>query len=139
MSTYTGKTVRVNVPASVIAEKFADLTALSSAAENLPEDYRRRMGQMKFTQDSIIMSNAQFGQIVFKVTEHSLSNVHMECNEPMHMELSIHMQDAGEDATDVSTDVDIEIPAMLKPFIGPHMQKVADEMSSMMGNLAALN
>lgn len=138
MSTYTGKTVRVNVAPSVIAQKFSDLTQLSGAMDNLPEDYRRRMGEMKFTPDSIIMENAQFGQVIFRVTEHSNDAVRMECNQPMHMQLTIHMQPVDENATDVTTDVDIDIPAMLKPFVAPHMQKVADQMSTMMGNLAAV-
>lgn len=137
MAKYTGKTVRVAVPATVIADKFADLTQMQGSMDNMPEEYRKRMGEMTFTRDSMIMTNPQVGQVEMKVTEHSPEQVRMVCDAPMHMELTIHMAAAGENETDVTTDVDIDIPAMLKPFIGPHMQKVADEMSSMMGNLAA--
>ena len=35
-------------------------------------------------------------------------------------------------------DVDIDIPAMLRPLIGPQMQKVADQFGSAMGNIAGL-
>ena len=43
----------------------------------------------------------------------------------------------GENSTEVSTSIDIQLPAMLKPFLGPQIQKAADQFGVMMGKIAS--
>jgi hypothetical protein len=43
------------------------------------------------------------------------------------------------DSTEVTTDIDINIPAMLRPFIAPHMQRAADQFGTLMAKVAAGN
>lgn len=137
MSTFSGKPVTVNLPAKAISDKFADLTVFAGRLDNIPQEHRARMGEMSFEKDSITMRNPQVGAISFRVVERTPSRVALQCDSPLPIRLSINMTPQDEeDTTVVTTDVDVELPAMLKPFIGPHMQKVADEFGQMMGSLA---
>jgi hypothetical protein len=45
----------------------------------------------------------------------------------------------ADERTEVTTDIDINIPAMLRPFIAPHMQRAADQFGELMGKVAAGN
>lgn len=139
MSTYTGKPVVVNVPAQVISDKFADLNTFADRMDKFPEDVRKKIGNLSFTSDSISMTNPQVGQITFTVTERTPELVRMECRSPLPIALTIHLTPVADkpENTSVVTDVDVEIPAMLRPFIAPHMQRAADEFGTMIGSLAA--
>ena len=137
MSTYKGKPVRVDAPAADIAEKFADLTHLQASVDALPEAERQRIGQTRFEKDAIIIVNPQIGEMRFNVTERNDRQVKMQAQGmlPMAMLIDLPPVDDGA-ATEVVTAIDINLPAMLKPFVGPQLQKAADQFGVMMGRIA---
>lgn len=135
MSTYVGKSVTVNVGAHAIAEKFADLSALSDKIEHLPEEERAQIGNVRFEQDAIVISNPMAGDIRLAVTERTPRLIRMECNAPIHIAFDANLRPvAGKEneATEIQTEINADIPAMLRPFIGPHLQNAADRISDMM-------
>lgn len=140
MAKYTGTPATVNLPAPAIADKFRDMTAFSDKIENMPADLRDRMGDLSFTRDTITMETRQVGRIVFTVTECTDRKVRMECTFPMRIEIALDLNPvAGEpEKTEAVTEVDIDIPAILRPIIGPQMQKVADHFGTAMSRMAEL-
>ncbi len=140
MTKYTGKTSVVNLPAAEISDKFADMSTFNDKLAGMPEDVRKHMGDLTFTRDSVCMDTKQAGKVVFKVTERDDRHIVLACSFPLPISLTLNLSPVADDAakTEVSTDVDIEIPAMLRPIIGPQMQKVADHFSTAMGSIASL-
>ena len=140
MTKYTGKTSVVNLPAAEISDKFADMSTFNDKLAGMPEDVRKHMGDLTFTRDSVCMDTKQAGKVVFKVTERDDRHIVLACSFPLPISLTLNISPVADDAakTEVSTDVDIEIPAMLRPIIGPQMQKVADHFSTAMGSIASL-
>ena len=140
MTKYTGKTSVVNLPAAEISDKFADMSTFNDKLAGMPEDVRKHMGDLTFTRDSVCMDTKQAGKDVFKVTERDDRHIVLACSFPLPISLTINLSPVADDAakTEVSTDVDIEIPAMLRPIIGPQMQMVADHFSTAMGSIASL-
>ncbi len=140
MTKYTGKTSVVNLPAAEISDKFSDMSTFNDKLDGMPEDVRKHMGDLIFTRDSVCMDTKQAGKVVFKVTERDDRHIVLACSFPLPISLTINLSPVADDAakTEVSTDVDIEIPAMLRPIIGPQMQKVADHFSTAMGSIAKL-
>lgn len=138
MSSYKGKPVVVPVTAETISEKFADLTVLQQSVDTLPEAEREKIGQARFEKDAIIITNPQVGEMRFNVVERDNSHIKMESSAllPMSMVVSLKPTD-NDNSTEVSTTIDIELPAMLKPFLGPQLQKAADQFGVMMGKIAA--
>ena len=140
MTKYTGKTSVVNLPAAEISDKFADMSTFNDKLAGMPEDVRKHMGDLTFTRDSVCMDTKQAGKVVFKVTERDDRHIVLACSFPLPISLTINLSPVADDdaKTEVSTDVDIEIPTMLRPIIGPQMQKVADHFSTAMGSIASL-
>ncbi|MDD5838858.1 MAG: hypothetical protein PUC94_02235 [Bacteroidales bacterium] len=140
MTKYTGKTSVVNLPAAEISDKFADMSTFNDKLAGMPEDVRKHMGDLTFTRDSVCMDTKQAGKVVFKVTERDDRHIVLACSFPLPISLTLNLSPVADDAakTEMSTDVDIEIPAMLRPIIGPQMQKVADHFSTAMGSIASL-
>ena len=140
MTKYTGKASVVNLPAAAISDKFADMTLFNDKIAGMPADVRDKIGKLTFTRDTVCIDAKQAGEITFKVAERNDRRVVLSCTFPLQIDLVINLNpvDGKPDKTEVSTDVDIDIPAMLRPLIGPQMQKVADQFGSAMGNIAGL-
>ena len=55
---------------------------------------------------------------------------------PVPMKLEITFKPITPDTTEVQGAIDVEIPMMLKPLIGPTLQKAADQFGDLFANLA---
>ena len=53
---------------------------------------------------------------------------------PMKMELLI--KPLGADFSEVTSQIDVEIPAMLRPLVGPQLQKAADKFGELIAGLS---
>ena len=53
---------------------------------------------------------------------------------PLSMELDI--EPTGENSSSVQTLIEVEIPAMLRPLIGPQLQKAADKFGELISGLS---
>lgn len=136
MSTYTGKTVTVNRRPAEIAEQFKDLSNLQGAFDNLSDDQKGRMGEIRLEPQAIIINNPMIGEIRFTVTDLTDSLIRLACEKPMPMSMNVAMAPAGDAATELSTTVDVNVPMMLKPLVGPLVQKAADSMGYLVQTVA---
>ncbi len=136
MAQYNSKPVKVNKSSQEIVEKFADLSSFGHALDSMPASDRERVGDVKFEKDSITIDTKQVGRIAFKVTERTPSKVAMSAEgSPVPLILSVNLKPLGENSTEITTAIDVEIPAMLRPMIGGAMQKAVDQFGDLMANL----
>lgn len=137
MAKYASKPVVVNTPAEAVSEKFADLSSFQHALDNIPAEERAKIGDIRLTQDSIVMNTPQVGEVVLKVTERTPRHVAMQAvGSPVPMALAIDIEPVDGASSKVETSIEVEIPAMLKPLIGGTLQKAADSFGDLIGRLS---
>lgn len=136
MARYSSKPVAVARPAAAISEKFADFSVLEKALDSMPASDRAKVGDISFTKDVITITTPQVGAIKLRATERTPEAVVLEAEGspvPMKLEISLNALDAGH--TEVTGSVDVDIPMMLKPLVGPTMQKAADQFGEIFAGL----
>lgn len=132
MSKYSSQPVVVNRSAETIAEQFSDFRRLQSALDNLPADERAKVGDVAFTEDSIKISTQQVGEIKFKVSKRTPEAICLQAEKsPVPMNLILEMKPVDADNTELTGVIDVDIPVMLRPLVGPTLQKAADQFGSL--------
>ena len=102
MATYKAKPSVIDKPAAEIAAQFADLTRLQGALDKLPEAERAKVGDVRFTADSIVMQTAQVGEIKFEVKERTPERVAFVAGGlPMPMVIAVDMKSVSDTSTEV--------------------------------------
>lgn len=137
MATYKGKPVVINHSASEVYDRVSNLGAFQERLESLPEQARAQLGDVKFTDSSIVITAPAVGEMVFNVTERIPGKLMKlsAANSPVPFQISIDLDELAPDSTQVATSLNVEIPAMLKPMIGGKMQEAADKFSEMFSTL----
>lgn len=139
MAKYTGKPAIVSIPAAQIAEKFDDLTLLSDYTDKIPAEERAKVGDLRFERDAIVIKNPAVGEMAFKVVEHNDKKVVFHADGMLPLSIDVNLKPMEDESqTEVTTILDIEIPAMLRPMIGGKLQQVADTFGNLIGKLAAV-
>ena len=69
MATYTSKPATVSRPAAAIAANFDDFRALEERLGQMPPEERRKVGDVKFEQDAIVITTPQVGAITLRAVE----------------------------------------------------------------------
>lgn len=129
MSKYTGKSVTLSRPVAEIYAKVSDLGQYRPLVEQLPEEQRSRLQGVEFTDETIRMDAPGVGRLEFKITERrEPSHVGLTAiGSPVPLKISVDLKEEDPSSTTVTPAVDIEIPAMLRPFIGGKIQEAADK------------
>ena len=138
MATYKGKPAVVNRPIGEVYGRFSDLSAMEEVVKNRACDLAEK-AEIKFEADSLTIVNNQVGEIRFEVTERvePTKVVFKAANSPLPIVMAINLAPIDENTTEVSTSIDVEIPVMLKAFIGPKLQQVADQFGTMMAGMGS--
>lgn len=138
MSRYESKPVTVDKPVDEMFNRFSDLTFFEKQLEQLPEDKRAQLGEVHFAADSIAIVTPQVGELKFEVIERHAPDkiVFGSPSSPVPLTMSVNFKAVTESSTEVSTVIDVEIPAMLRPFVGPKLQQAADKFGEMISNLS---
>ncbi|MCM1355764.1 MAG: hypothetical protein NC212_05075 [Staphylococcus sp.] len=129
MATYSGKPVTLNRPISVIYGKVADLSQYRDLVEQLPEEQREKLNGVVFEGECIKMDAPAIGQLVFKISERvEPTRVTFSAEGcPVPLSLSVNLKEVDAESTALTPAIKIEIPPMLRPFIGNKMQEAADK------------
>lgn len=136
MATFTSKPISIPSAADKVVEKFSDFSRLQDVLDNVPAEQRAQIGDIHLTSDSIVMKTPQVGEITLKVVERTPSGMTLEAlGSPVPMRLNVNVTPEGS-GSQVTTAMDVEIPAFLKPMIGGTLQKAVDQFAVLMGNLA---
>ncbi len=138
MATYKSNPQPVNRSAEELFEHFSDLSRLQGALDGLTEEQRKQVGDVHFSADSIRIVTPQVGEIAFEVTErvHPSKVVFGTKSSPVPLTMEVDIKPVSESASEVQTLINVEIPAMLRPIIGPQMQKAADKFGELMAGLS---
>lgn len=138
MATYKSKPAKVNRSASDIYSRFSDMSTLQQQMENLPEEQRRQIGDVEFTADTLKITTPQVGEIAFEIKERVEPSkiVFGTASSPVPLTMEVDILPAGDDASEVTTVIDVEIPAIVRPIIGPQLQKAADKFGELISGLS---
>lgn len=133
MAKYTSKPTVVNRPVAELYDRISDIGSFKNRVDELPQEQRAKMGDIEFTDDSIKIKTAQVGELVFVVSERVQNSriVFSAQSSPIPLSLIIALKEVGETSTEITSSIDIEIPAMLRPLIGGKMQEAADKFGEM--------
>lgn len=137
MATYTSKPAVVGRPADAIAANFADFRALEERLGQMPAEERQKVGDVKFEQDAIVITTPQVGAITLRAVERTPRKVVMKAeNSPVPMSITVDIEPIDADSCEVIGKMDVEIPAMLRPLVGPALQKAVDQFGNLFASLA---
>lgn len=137
MATYTSKPAVVGRPADAIAANFADFRALEERLGQMPAEERQKVGDVKFEQDAIVITTPQVGAITLRAVERTPRKVVMKAeNSPVPMSITVDIEPLDADSCEVIGKMDVEIPAMLRPLVGPALQKAVDQFGNLFASLA---
>ncbi len=134
MAKYSSKPVTIDAPVDEVFAKISNISAFQERLDMVPPEERAKIGDVRFTDDSIIINAAPVGEMKFNVVERTApSRIVLSAEQsPVPLLLSMNLAPAGDNATDVVSDIDVEIPAMLKPLIGGKMQEAADKFGELL-------
>ncbi len=136
MARYSSKPVTVSRPAAAVADKFSDFSVLEQALDAMPAAERAKVGDVSFTKDVITITTPQVGAVKLRAVERTPECVVLEAEgSPVPMKLEINFKPLAAEETEVTGAVDVEVPMMLKPLIGPAMQRAADQFGELFSKL----
>lgn len=137
MTTYKGKPTVVETPADQLFSRFSDLSNLQAALNNLAAEELAKVGELRFDRDSLTMVTPQVGEIKFQVIERQAPSkvVFSAVGSPLPITMAINFKPLSDTSTEVVTAIELDIPAVMKPFVGPKLQQAADRFGELMGTL----
>ncbi|MDE6135559.1 MAG: hypothetical protein K2F79_08290 [Muribaculaceae bacterium] len=137
MATYSSKPQIVNRPASELAAQFSDFSRLQDALDRMPAEDRAKVGEVEFSSDTITIKTPQVGDIRLRATERTADHIVMSAeSSPVPMGMRVDFKALDENRTEVSGSLEVELPMMLRPLVGPTLQKAADQFGDLFARLA---
>lgn len=124
-------------PIAEIYARVSDLGQYREMVEQLPAEAREKLQGVEFRGDSLKMDAPGVGELVFNVTERvPSSHVGLEAvGSPVPLKLAIDLEEVDAGSTRIIPRIDVQLPAMLKPFIGPKLQEGADRFGEVFTGL----
>lgn len=137
MSTYSGKSVTLPRPVEEIYAKVSDLSQYRPLIDQLPEEQRAKMQGVEFDGECVKMNAPSIGQLVFRITERTApTHVGFSAEgSPVPLKLSLDLAGTDAGSSTLTPKIDIDIPAMLRPFIGGKIQEAADKFGEVFTSL----
>lgn len=139
MASYKSETVSLAYPAETVFTKLSNLEGLGEVIKNvpadqIPADQRAMLEQVKVTSDTITFPGGPVGEITLRLTETvSPTLIHLEgYGTPVPMNLAMHITPLTPDTCEAYVEIDLKIPAMLRPMVNGPLQKMADQFGQML-------
>lgn len=140
MAIYSSGEVNLNASAPNVFDKLSNLENLQGMldkvpADRIPEDKRQMFENIRITPDTIEVPGGPMGNLVFRVTERIAPSLIKLKGEgiPIEMALILHLTPISDSSSSAKVDVDINLPAMLKPMVGGQIQKIANQFGEVLG------
>ena len=137
MATYKSKPTIVNRNAAEIFDRFSNMNRMQEILDQLPEQQRKQIGDVEFTEDSMKIVTPQVGEIIFKIKDRIRPSKIVRGTEssPVPLTMEIDIDSHGEEQSEVTTAIDVQIPAIVRPIIGPKLQEAADKFGELISGL----
>lgn len=140
MAIYSSGEVNLNASAPNVFDKLSNLENLQGMldkvpADRIPEDKRQMFENIRITPDTIEVPGGPMGNLLFRVTERIAPSLIKLKGEgiPIEMALILHLTPISDSSSSAKVDVDINLPAMLKPMVGGQIQKIANQFGEVLG------
>ena len=140
MSLYSSDKITLNAPATAVYDKLSNLENLQGMldkvpADKIPEDKRQMFENIKITSDTIEVPGGPMGNLRFRVVERKAPSLIKLQGEgiPIEMALALHIEPINDASSSAKVDIDINLPAMLRPMIGGQIQKIANQFGDVLG------
>jgi len=142
MANYKSQPVTLSASATSVFSKFSNLENLRSLlekvpADKIPADKREMFDNISITHDSISVPAGPVGNLTFRVVEKiepSFIKLDAE-NSPIPLTMSLHISPTTAGSCTAFADIDISLPPMLKPMVGGHIQKMADQFGQVLKSI----
>lgn len=133
MAKYSSKPASVSAPVGDVYKSLTNIEAFQQRLDLIPEEQRKQIGDIKFTNDSITLNTPQVGELQFVVVERKENErlVFSAAKSPIPLTLAVNLNTKNETETEITSVIDVEIPAMLRPLIGGKLQEAADKFSEL--------
>lgn len=140
MAIYNSDNVTLHASANAVFDKLSNLENLKGMldkvpAERIPEDKRAMFENIKITPDTIEVPGGPMGNLTFRVVERVAPSLIKLQGEgiPLQMALALHISPLTDSTSSAKVEIDINIPAMLKPMVGGQIQKIANQFGDVLG------
>ena len=140
MAIYSSGNVTLQAPATSVFDKLSNLENLKGMldkvpADRIPEDKRAMFENIRITPDTIEVPGGPMGNLTFRVVERQSPSLIKLQGEgiPIQMSLALHVKPLTDTTSSANVEIDINIPAMLKPMVGGQIQKIADQFGDVLG------
>lgn len=137
MAKYSSQPVSISGSQSDVYNKISNLGAYQELLDKMPDDLRQKAGDVHFTDDAIIINANPVGEIRLEIIDrHEPDMIKLKAsNAPVPMFLSLELAKDTDTTTRLVAVIEVEVPAILKPMIGPKMQEAANQMATLIGRL----
>ena len=142
MAIYKSGEVTLQASAEDVFNKLSNLENLSSLIASIPEDkipadQKKALESLTITEDSISFPGGPVGSLTLKMTERKAPNlIKLEgVGSPVPLSMTMHISPEGAFSSKGQVDIDIQIPALLKPMVGGQIQKIADQFGDMLKSI----
>ncbi len=137
MAKYTSQSVSINGAQTDVFNKISNLGAYQELLDKMPDDLRKKAGDVRFTDNAIIINANPVGEIRLEIIDkHEPDLIKLKAsNAPVPMFLSLELAAESESVTKLVAAIEVEVPAIIKPMIGPKMQEAANQMATLVGRL----
>ena len=125
------------MPTDAVYQRISHMSALQQRLEQLPQEQLAMIGEVKFSDNSVSINAPQVGEIRFDIVERIEPTriVFAAANMPVAMSLAVDLHPTDAEHTEVTSTIDVEIPAMLRPLVGGKMQEAADRFTDLLSQL----
>ena len=133
MATYSSEEVKLDYPAEKVFEKLSDMQNLKNLlakvpASSIPDDQREMFDNLDIREDSITIPGGPVGALRLRMTERKAPELVKLSGEgtPVPLDVMLRIRPEGPEKCSARIELDIAIPAMLKPMVnGPLTQMTA--------------
>lgn len=138
MATYKSAPRTVNRPQEELFDRFSDLSHLQTALDTLSPEQRQAVGEVEFTADTIKIVTPQVGAIEFCVQKRERPSriIFGTASSPVPLTMTMDIKALSPESSQVEALINVEIPAMLRPLVGPQLQKAADKFGELITGLS---
>lgn len=142
MATYKSEEVTLKASAQSVFDRLSDLESLRGLldkvpAESIPADKKELFDNVKITGDSIELPGGPVGSIRLKMVERTAPSKIRLVGEgtPVPLSLLLSIAPVDDSTSRAMAQVDLEIPAMLRPMISGPMQKMTEQFAQVLRSI----
>ena len=140
METYKSDKVTINHNINLIYSKLSDPSIFKAQIDNnmdrLPDEAREHLKSVKFEEDGISVESPM-GTLKLSVSESQEPTMvkYIAQSSPVPFGVTINLESVDENTTQAVTELNIELPFMLKAMVGGKLSEGAQKMGELIAKL----